>query len=211
MSSLKFLLAATVATLALAAPASAGVLDNVQIKVGLSAVLPEESATISAIGGDVDISDEVVPSLQIEYFFTDAISAELLCCMARHEVKAVGTSIGTVDLGKISHFPPTLTLKYHFNTEGKLQPYLGAGVNYTLFFDDELPAGPVTAIDYDPSFGGALQAGVDYRLNEHWSINADVRKIWIQTDVALTTALGPVAADVDINPYVVSIGAGYRF
>jgi len=102
-------------------------------------------------------------------------------------------------------------VKYHFNTEGKLQPYVGAGVNYTIFFDEDLPAGPVTDIDYDPSFGGALQLGLDYRLDEHWSINADVRKIWIQTDVSLATTLGAVEADVDVNPYVVTLGAGYRF
>ncbi len=211
MSKFSVLIALAAATFALASPASADVLDNIQIKLGLSGVIPDESASISAIGGDVDISDEIVPTLQIEYFFTDAVSVELLCCMARHDVKAVDTAIGEVDLGKISHFPPTVTVKYHFNTEGKFQPYLGAGVNYTLFFDEDLPAGPVTAIDYDPSFGGALQVGLDYRLNEHWSLNADVRKIWIQTDVSLQTALGPVEADVDVNPYVVTLGAGYRF
>lgn len=209
MPKFKFLLAATAAALAFAAPASAGVLENVQVKVGLSGVLPDESASISPIGGDVDISDEIVPTLQLEYFFTDAVSVELLCCMARHDVKAVGTSLGTVDLGKISHFPPTVTLKYHFNTEQKFQPYVGAGVNYTTFFDDD--PGAVTSIEYDDSFGGALQAGFDYKLDDHWSINADIRKIWINTDVTIMAGTTRIDADVDVNPYVLTVGTGYRF
>jgi outer membrane protein len=206
------LLAAIAIAIALASPASAQLLENFQVKVGVSAILPDESASIATIGGDVSISDEYVPSLQIEYFFSDAISAELLCCIARHDVTAVGTALGDVNLGKISHFPPTLTLKYHFNTEEKFQPYVGAGVNYTLFFDEKTPSGgPVTGIDYDASFGGALQVGFDYKLDDHWSLNADIRKIWINTDVTIRAGATTINADVDINPYVVTLGTGYRF
>ena len=207
----KFALAACTAFIC-AGAASAEILDNVQVRFGVSGVLPDESASISAIGGDVDISDEYVPTVQLEYFFTDKISAELLCCMARHDVKAVDTALGTVPLGKISHFPPTVTLKYHFNTEGKLSPYVGAGINYTTFFDDKLPAGgPVDSIDYDDSFGGALQAGADYKLNDKWSVFFDVRKIWIQTDVTIQALGTTINADVDIDPWVLSAGMGYRF
>lgn len=195
-----------------AGAASAQLPHNLQIKGGVSGVLPDESASISTIGGDVDISDEYVPSVQFEWFFTDQISAELLCCTARHDVVATDTLLGDVNLGKISHFPPTLTLKYHFNTDGQVQPYLGAGVNYTLFFDDKVPAGgPVTSIDYDPSFGGALQAGVDWKLDDHWSLNADIRKVWINSDVTIMAGATRIDADVDINPIIVTLGTGYRF
>jgi outer membrane protein len=195
-----------------AGAASAQLPHNLQVRVGVSAVLPDESASISTIGGNVDISDEYAPSVQLEWFFSDSVSAELLCCMARHDVVAKGTALGDVNLGKISHFPPTLTVKYHFNTEGALQPYVGAGVNYTLFFDDEVPAGgPVTSIDYDPSFGGALQAGFDYKLDDHWSLNADIRKVWINSDVTIMAGATRIDADVDINPVIVTTGIGYRF
>lgn len=183
-----------------------------QVKVGVSYIQPDENASISVIGGSADISDEYVPTLQVEYFVTDKLSVELLCCVARHEVEAVGTALGTVDLGKISHFPPTLTVKYHFSDLGAFEPYVGAGVNYTTFFDEELPAGgPVTSIDYDDSFGGALQAGFDYRLDDHWSLNVDVRKVWISTDVKLMAGTTALNADVDINPVIVTVGSGYRF
>ena len=198
--------------LALAGTASAqGLLDNFQVKVGVSGILPDESATISTIGGTVDISDEYVPSLQIEYFFNDNVSVELLCCVATRDVQAINTSLGTVDLGKVSHFPPTVTAKYRWTDFGAFQPYVGAGVNYTTFYDDELPAGgPVTSIDYDDSWGGALQVGFDYKLDDHWAINVDVRKIWISTDVTLTAG-ATINADVDINPLVVTVATGYRF
>lgn len=213
MKSIITLIAATAGMAMLATgAASAQLPHNLQIKVGVSGVLPDESASISTIGGDVNISDEYVPTTQIEWFFNDQVSAELLCCMARHDVVAVNTSLGDVNLGKISHFPPTLTLKYHFNTDGVLQPYVGAGVNYTLFFDDKVPSGgPVTSIDYDSSFGGALQAGVDWKLNDHWSLNADVRKVWINTDVTIMAGATQINADVDINPLIVTLGTGYRF
>ncbi|MEZ5939267.1 MAG: OmpW family outer membrane protein [Hyphomonadaceae bacterium] len=210
---LKGIALAAAATAALAMPALAQDAPNptgkFQVRVGVSGILPDESANISVIGGDVDISDEYVPTVQLEYFFTDNVSAELLCCMARHDVKAVGTALGTVNLGKVSHFPPTVTLKYHWTNMGKFRPYVGAGVNYTTFFD--VDEGDVTSIKYDDSFGGALQAGMDYQLNDTWSVNVDVRKIWIQSDVTIMAGATRIDADVDINPLVVTAGLGYRF
>jgi len=192
---------AALAALALAQPAQAGVLDNFQIKVGVSAISPDES-------GDpipVSISDEVVPSLQIEYFFSDHVSAELLCCVATHDVTASG---GAVDLGQVTHFPPTVTLKYRWTNFGRVEPYVGAGVNFTSFIDSEPPAG--RHVDYDSSVGPALQAGVDYRLDDHWALNFDVRRIWINTDVTIS---GDISAtdEVDIDPWVVSTAIAYRF
>jgi outer membrane protein len=212
MLNAKVIALSLLASAAFAPAASAGVLENVQLKVGVSGVLPDESADISVIGGDVDISDEYVPTLAIEYFFNDNVSAELLCCAAQHDVKAVGTALGTVNLGQITHFPPTVTLKYRWTTLGAIQPYVGAGVNYTHFFNDKLPAGgPVTSIDYGDSFGGALQAGADFKFNDHWAVNVDVRKIWINTDVTIMAGPTRIDADVDINPIVATVGLGYRF
>jgi len=192
---------AAVAALSFAAPASADILDNVQVKVGISSIAPDEDGSPIP----VSISDEVVPTLQIEYFLTDNISAELLCCVATHDVTAAG---GAVDLGEVTHFPPTVTLKYRWTDFGQFQPYVGAGVNYTAFIDSEPPAG--LSVDYEESFGGALQAGFDYRLNDHWALNFDVRRIWINSEVTISGAVNAVD-DVDINPWVVSTSIGYRF
>lgn len=192
---------AAFAALALSAPAHAGILDNFQVKVGVSGILPDEAGSPIP----VDISDEYVPTLQLEYFFNENISAELLCCVATHDVTAAG---GTIDLGEVTHFPPTVTVKYHWTNMGAFEPYVGAGVNYTAFIDSEPPAG--LSVDYDESFGGALQAGFDYRLNEHWALNFDVRRIWISTDVTISGAIN-AADSVDIDPWVVTTAVAYRF
>lgn len=189
-------------------------------------VLPDESANLSVAGaglaGDADIGDQYVPELDITYFFNKNIAAELILAVTPHDVSAVGVTVpgalnnATVDLGDVWLLPPTLTLQYHFDTGTRIKPYVGAGVNATFFFNEE--QGPVAdSIDYDPSFGGAVQVGVDYDLDGEpggWALNADVKKIWINTDVTVdfTTALGAtVNADVDINPTVVGIGLGYKF
>lgn len=201
MSKLNVAALAAIAALAFAAPAHAGVLDNFQIKVGVSGVLPNESGDPI----DVDISDEYVPSLQLEYFFNDHVSAELLCGIATHDVTAAN---GAIDLGQVTHFPPTVTLKYRWTNFGQFEPYVGAGVNFTSFIDSDPPAG--RSVDYDSSVGPALQAGVDYRIDDHWGVNFDVRRIWINTDVTISGDIN-ATDDVDIDPWVVSTSIAYRF
>ncbi|WP_109261024.1 OmpW/AlkL family protein [Hyphobacterium indicum] len=172
-------------------------------------VSPNESATINPIGGDVDIDTSFVPELDISYFFTDRIAAELILGVTPHDVMAVGTAAGNVDLGDVTLLPPTLTLQYHFLPEGTIHPYVGAGINYTVFFNEDLPAGGIaTSINYDNSFGLALQGGIDFDVNENWFFNVDVKYIDINTDVTINNA---ITADVDIDPWVFGIGIGRRF
>lgn len=189
-------------------------------------VLPDESADLSvantALAGGVDIGDQYVPELDITYFFTKNIAAELILGVTPHDVDAVNVTVpgaltnATVDLGDVWLLPPTLTLQYHFDTGTQFKPYVGAGVNATFFFNED-EGSVADGIDYDPSFGGAVQIGFDYDLDGQpggWLLNADVKKIWINPDVTVdfTTALGAtVDADVDINPLVVGIGFGYKY
>ena len=116
---------------------------------------------------------------------------------------------GNVDLGSVTLLPPTLTLQYHFNANGRVRPYVGAGVNFTHFFNEDLPTGGIaTSIQYDDSFGLAAQAGIDFDINDVWFFNVDVKKIDINTDVTIN---GAIQADVDIDPWVFGIGFGRRF
>ncbi len=196
-------------------------------------VLPDEGASLSAggaaLGGSVEISDQYVPELDISYFFTDNIAAELILAVTPHDVTATNVEIpgafgpANVDLGDVWLLPPTLTLQYHFNTGSNFKPYVGAGVNATFFFNED--EGPVAdSIEYDPSFGGALQAGFDYDLDGvrgGWAFNADIKKVWISPDVTvdLSSALGPVLianevkvdADVDIDPLIIGLGLAYKY
>lgn len=173
-------------------------------------VIPQESSTVQTIGGDVDASNEYVPELDLTYFLTDNIAVEVIAATARHSVKDRDSALGTVDLGKVSLLPPTVLAQYHFLPKGRFSPYLGAGVNYTVFYDAETAAGgAVTSIDYDNTFGFALQAGLDYSVSGQWYVNADVKKLYLGTDVTLNG--GALNAKVDLDPWVVGLGVGYRF
>ena len=174
-------------------------------------VAPDESASIEAIGGDADISTSVIPEIDITYFFTKNIAAELILGTTKHNVKAVNTAVGDIDLGSVWLLPPTLTAQYHFN-EGDFKPYVGAGINYTIFYGAK--EGPVADdINYDNSVGFALQAGLDYNFSENWFVNIDIKKLFLNTDATInaTSALGAtVGAAVDINPWLIGAGVGYR-
>jgi outer membrane protein len=168
-------------------------------------VTPDESGTTSA-GGSVSIDADTVPELDFTYFFTDNIAAELILATTTHSVDVNGVA----PLGDVSLIPPILTLQYHFNPKGKLSPYIGAGINYTIFYDEDAAGGAVTSVDYDNAFGWAAQIGLDYAIDHRWSINLDIKKVWLETDVSVNGG-AITASDVEINPWIISVGVGYRF
>ncbi len=182
-----------------------------QIRLRGIVVSPDEGASIETIGGDADISTTFVPELDFTYFFTENWAAELILATTKHDVEAVGTTAGDIDLGEVWLLPPTLTGQYHF-TGGDLVPYLGAGVNLTLFYG--VDEGPVADdVDYDTALGFALQGGFDFMLNDTWFLNVDIKKLFLNTDATVnaTSALGAtVTADVDINPWIFGFGVGVK-
>jgi outer membrane protein len=184
------------ASLAAALPTTA-MAENWMMRVRAIDIMPDVKSSSLA---DLDVSDEWVPEVDFTYFVTPNIGVELILATARHEVELNGTR-----LGKLNHLPPTVTVQYHFNATESIKPYVGAGVNYTRFYNVDLPG-----LDVDSSsFGGALQAGADIAVSKHGYINLDVKKIWIDTTVK--TAAGVKVTDLDINPVVLGIGYGFRF
>jgi outer membrane protein len=157
----------------------------------------------SANGGGfgLAINNKTLPEVDISYFFTPNIAAELILTVPqKQDVFLSGAKIGT-----LKHLPPTLTAQYHFLPQGAVRPYVGAGLNYTNFSSVNLPAG--VTIDRN-SFGPALQAGVDFPVAKNVVLNIDVKKVYIRTDVtAGTTKLGTFKVD----PVLVGVGIGYRF
>ena len=183
-----------------------------QVRLRGLAIVPNESATIQTIGGDVQISNAYIPELDFTYFFTKNLAVELILGTAKHDVKAISTAAGDIELGSVWLLPPTLTLQYHFGGN-IVHPYVGAGVNYTLFYNED--EGPVAdQVSYDNSLGFDLQLGFDIDINDKWFINLDAKYLFLNTDVTVnaTTALGAtVGAEVDINPFIAGIGIGRRF
>ncbi|TNE37948.1 MAG: OmpW family protein [Alphaproteobacteria bacterium] len=206
-------IAALLGTTALAVPAFAGEggksAGDLMVRGRIIAVQGDESSTIGVIGGHAEVSTEIVPELDFSYFLTDNLAVELILATTKHDVDAKATDLGNVDLGSVWVLPPTLTLQYHFDPKGDISPYVGAGVNYTMFYNEDLPAAVVTDIDYDDSFGWALQAGVDFKTNDTWYFNVDVKKLFLNTDVSING--GAITADVDLDPWVFGIGFGRLF
>lgn len=174
-------------------------------------VLPQEDADITGAvtGSSIHIDNSIVPEVDVSYFVTPNIALELIAATTPHDVSASNTSAGHLDLGSAWLLPPTLTAQYHVTHLGVWKPYVGAGVNYTVFYKEKAAGSSISDIKYDNSFGPALQAGVDYMVDERWMLNIDVKKIWINSDVKING--GAVRADVDINPWLVGVGVGYRF
>ena len=188
----------------------------------LGRTVNQNVANVMSPGAELHVSDKVIPELDISYYFTKNIAAELILAVGtRHNVNIQGDALATVgnqDLGSVNLLPPTLTAQWHFNPDQTFDPYIGAGINFTAFLDRNLKinsgalAGTKIKVDSD-SWGPALQAGFDINLKDGWLINADVKYVWLDTDVKLNTPAGAWTKidSLDINPWVVGIGIGKKF
>ncbi len=212
MTRLKLFWAAAVCASGLvttALPAFAGSESgNFMVRVQGTVVDPDSSANVAGMPtADAEVDTEVLPTLTLTYFLSKNLALELFCCFAKLEAEGTKGPINNVDLGDFWVFPPALTLQYHFDSFGAFKPYVGAGVQYIHFFSEGTSdLGP--KINLDDAVGFTLQAGIDVSLGDGWYLNADVKKTWIDTDASW----GAVAsADVEIDPWIYSLGVGYRF
>ena len=159
-----------------------------------------DSANKGAAANDLELSvnDKVIPELDISYYFTPNFAAELvLTYPQKQDVRLNGAKIGS-----LKHLPPSLMAQYHFTNFGAFKPYVGAGINYTRFSNVDLPAGLDVKRN---SWGGALQVGFDYALDKNWSLNFDVKKVYI--DTTINNGIGKFK----IDPILLGVGVGYRF
>lgn len=173
------------------------------VRFGVSVVDPKSDILTLAPGTTLQIDDDTRPSFDVTYMFRDNWGVELLASTVwKHELFVKGPT-GTTRLGEVSHLPPTLSLQYHFNPDGRLRPYVGVGVNYTLLFNEE----PDT-LGVDNSFGPAAQLGLDIGIDDKWFVNLSARYIDIDGDARLgTTRIG----SVEVDPFVYGVHVGYKF
>lgn len=185
-----------------------------------SSFLNVDGANLAGTGVTVDSNNSL--DMSIGYMLTDNIAVELLADLSsKHDVNVFGlpSALNVPDGTKVvdtNVLPPTVFLQYHFNPKAKIRPYAGVGLNYTLFFNDDLTSAAKTALgasnlDIDSSFGLAGQFGIDFEMKNDWSFNIDAKYIQIDTTASFDSALGPVKVDIDINPWVLGIGFGKTF
>ncbi len=150
----------------------------------------------------VATEDKLIPEFDITYSFSSHWDAELVLTVPQeHEVKSAGTK-----LGSFKELPPTLLAKYKFSSIGGFTPYIGAGVNFTLIYDTDIAGGAIKLDNY--SVGPAGQVGFDYKLAERWSLNADVKRMMLRTDVK---AGGVALTEARLDPWLYSLGLRYSF
>lgn len=187
---------------------------ELHMRVRATGVVPMEDATIGAIGGNVSVTNNLIPEVDFTYYFTKNVAAELILGTSKHEVVATNTTLGNVDLGRVMLLPPTLNLQYHFYPTQKLKPYVGLSANYTVFYNEgqgKRRNAAVTDVAYDNAFGYGFQFGLDYKITDKMYWNVDVKKLYLNTDVTVATALDvTVPADVDLNPWLISTGIGFK-
>lgn len=220
------LFTASLLALAIAAPlAQAHQAGDIIVRAGAITVDPQESSSdiwVGALGGDVAGSKATLDSdtqlgLNFAYMLTNNIGIELLAATPfSHNVGVKGLGGLDGNLGELKHLPPTLSVVYYpLDANSAFQPYVGAGINYTWFFDTELSStakdNGFSGLDMKDSWGLAAQVGMDYMLTDNIMLNAQVRYIDIET-TGTTNILGDkVKVDVDVDPFVYMVGLGYKF
>lgn len=152
---------------------------------------------------NVTAENRWIPEVDVSYFFTKNIAAELVLTYPQN----IDIDVGGVKKGTIKALPPSLLLQYHFTDFGAFKPYVGAGVNYTIFSKRNNILNGAASVDNN-SFGLAAQVGFDYALTKNWSLNVDAKYIKMDTDVKLN---GSKIGKLNLDPTTIGIGVGYRF
>ncbi|BCB61822.1 MULTISPECIES: OmpW family outer membrane protein [unclassified Halomonas] len=192
------------ATLAISSQAIAYGAGDFFTRVGVAKVAPKsDNGSLAGGAFAVDVQDKTDFAFTLGYRFHDKLGVELLAALPfEHDIQLNGENLAST-----KHLPPTLTLQYYplGGSDARVQPYVGAGINYTRFSDEQLAIGE---LDLDDSWGAAAQVGFDLLIDEHWALNAAAWYLDIDTDA---TVNGAAAGTVAIDPMVVMAGLSYRF
>jgi len=193
-------LALSAALLAFAGPVVAQSQGDWTFGVGVANVNPKSNNGTLA-GGAATIGDSTQLSLTAEYFIRDNIGIELLAATPfEHDINISGGFAGTT-----KQLPPTLSVNYHFPTQGKIKPFAGIGLNYTTFFEE---ASPLGVLELDDSWGFAVQVGADWQVSDHGALRLNVRYMDIESDATLN---GASIGTAEIDPVVVGLSYVHRF
>lgn len=199
---------------------------DIVVRGGLTNVAPDSDQSTILLGGadstmTLTVDDNSQLGLNFVYFYDKNWAVEVLAATPfTHDVTIQDTNsvlgVNGAKLAEVPHLPPTVSALYYFDTSSAFKPYVGAGLNYTIFFEEEFEAAPkslgLSNLALDSSFGYSVQVGADYLLDDKWSINASARYIDISTDATFDVAGDSIGkAKIDVDPIVMSLMVGYKF
>jgi len=180
--------------------------DRWQFRIGAHLVNPtSDNGTLAGGALSSDLGGDFKPTFSLEYYLTPHLGIDVLAALPfKHELKLNG-----VKAAEVKHLPPTVSLNWHFIPDGKFNPFVGVGLNYTRFFSiDEYGPLEGSRLTLDDSFGLAARVGVDIAINPRWAITLDARWMDIDTDVKVD---GVRVGTVNIDPFAFGVAAAYRF
>tara|TARA_R110000851_G_scaffold14121_2_gene47788 strand:+ start:112717 stop:113364 length:648 start_codon:yes stop_codon:yes gene_type:complete len=207
------LVAVSLLTAGLSFGAAAHQAGDIIVRAGVAMVAPNESSPVVADIAEFGVDSDVQLGLNFGYMLTDNVGIELLAASPfSHDV-----SLG--ELGKIAdskQLPPTLVAQYYFGEpQSALRPYIGLGVNFTNFYDNEFTQEAkdlgLNNLSLSNSWGLAGQVGLDYQIDKRWLVNASVWYAQISTDVSFDLGADHVVVETDIDPWVYMISVGYTY
>ncbi len=221
----------SIITLALLSTLSTATFANqagdILIRGGATMASPDSAKSPVLLGGSADngmslsVDDNTQLGLNFVYFLDTNWAVELLAAtpfthdVTIHDPKGT-LGVDGAKLAEVTHLPPTLSALYYFDTGTAFKPYVGAGLNYTIFFNEEFESAPqdlgLSNLELDGSFGYSVQVGADFEIDKNWSVNVSARYIDISTDVSFDVGGDSIgSATVDVDPMVYSIMLGYKF
>lgn len=211
-------LAISAALLALPMTASAYNAGDKLVKFGAASVNPEPTSDGLDQNANAMVSadDEVQFGISGTYMVSDKLGIELLAASPfKHELTGKGDLAGA-DIGTIRHLPPTLSAQYYFmGSQNNFKPYVGAGLNYTIFFSEDVGSdlsANYSDLELDDSVGLTAQIGFDYQLNSKWMVNASAMYADIDTTATLKgSGVDTLTVDYDLDPVVYRLNVGYKF
>lgn len=198
---------------------------DILVRIGATIVQPNDESTVLTSDGSVltgsfaDVDNNTQLGLTATYMLSSQWGVELLAATPfQHQVSAtVPGLLANAKVAEVKHLPPTLSAVYYFGQSATIHPYLGLGVNFTTFFNEDAEssfeaAAGSTDVSLSDSWGLSAQIGLDYELTEKWSLNTSIRYIKINTDADIRTEdLGLIETSVDINPTVYTLSIGYLY
>ena len=191
---------------------------DIVVRLRATHIAPDESSkldtttSVFGAGAHLSVDSNTIPEIDFSYYFTKNIAAELILAVGTRHTVTANFGGSSHDLGKVNLLPPTLLAQWHFNPDQTFDPYVGAGLSYVRAMDNNLNLGDIPITIDRNNWGGALQAGMDYNLGNKWLLNVDVKKIWFDTTVkAVLGGVNTKIDQLDIDPWVVSVGFGKKF
>ena len=177
------------------------------VRVRAVDILWQNGQTGTVQAANIKAKNQWIPELDVSYFFTKNIAAELVLTWPQQvNITAGGTSVG-----KVTALPPSLLAQYHFTDLGAFKPYIGAGINYTIFGNRQNFYGGGAGLQIEPSSVGFVgQIGMDYMLDKNWGLNVDLKYATMATNVQ-AVAGGANLGKLTLNPWMPAVGVTYKF